>query len=56
MLLHYRHLNEIIYTFVAGVNGPTETVDGSLPMLARPDMSYSAICDSDMTLLNIRYV
>jgi hypothetical protein len=51
---------EIIYTFVAGgnPNGPTELVDGSLPMLAeRPVASYSTdFNDSDMTLLNIRYV
>jgi hypothetical protein len=51
---------EIIYTFVAGgnPNGPTELVDGSLPMLAgRPVVSYSNdFNDSDMTLLNIRYV
>jgi hypothetical protein len=51
---------EIIYTFVAGGNpdGPTELVDGSLPMLAeRPVASHSTdFHDSDMTLLNIRYV
>jgi hypothetical protein len=51
---------EIIYTFVAGgnPNGPTELVDGSLPMLAeRPVASSSTdFHDSDMTLLNIRYV
>jgi hypothetical protein len=50
---------EIIYTFVAGgnPNGPTELVDGSLPMLAeRPVVSYSTDFKySDMTLLNIRY-
>jgi hypothetical protein len=51
---------EIIYTFVAGGNpdGPTELVDDSLPMLAgRPIASTSTdFNDSDMTLLNIRYV
>jgi hypothetical protein len=49
---------EIIYTFVAGgnPNGPSELVDGSLPMLAgRPVASHSTdFNDSDMTLLNIR--
>jgi hypothetical protein len=51
---------EIIYTFVAGgnPNGPTELVDDSLPMLVgRPVASHSTdFNDSDMTLLNIRYV
>jgi hypothetical protein len=51
---------EIIYTFVAGANphGPTELVDGLLPMLVeRPVASRSTdFNDSDMTLLNIRYV
>jgi hypothetical protein len=50
---------EIIYTFVAGgnPNGPAELVDGSLPMLAGPVASHSTdFNDSDMTLLNIRYV